>query len=34
MATFTNKLVAAYKKYLKTINLKILNLKEEVGAIV
>jgi len=34
MATFTNKLVVKYKKYLKTINnLDLLNLEEEVGTI-
>ena len=34
MATLTNKLVAVYKEYLKTINLKILNLEEEAGTII
>ena len=35
MATLTNKLVAKYKVYLKTINnLNNLNLKEEAGSIV
>ena len=34
MATLTNKLVAAYKEYLKTVNLKILDLEEEAGTIV
>ena len=35
MATLTNKLVAKYKEYLKTINnLSILDLEEEVGSII
>ena len=35
MATFTNKLIAKYKEYLKTINnLNNLNIEEEVGSIV
>jgi len=34
MATLTNKLVAKYKEYLKTINdLSVLNLEEEAGSI-